>query len=379
MHRRHDLLQRQADRERDDDAGGEDHAQEDHGDRQHPARDIGQRPVEGFLRLLLALAHLDREIVDGADGVGLAGVDGVAQQFAAVRELFRQFGQALAQRHGPQLQTLQRQALQVVFREIGHHGDRLLDRLDVAAGVFRRGRRNRQIVGVGGHQQRRERLARLAERGPDQRVAVAGRALDDRVEPGHVARRRQHLFVVGLGNRRLHRAQFAKAVKEFAGDALELLDRPRQHRVGRGARGQRAQHGLAQQQDLREQFRARLVDVAMDQVLQPAGFAFQQRQDLVGLPHLADVVPGRAEHLRAVPDQDGEHRPPPPSSTAQSTECASGSAPHGPAGRCGHGRGRRSSPIVPCHRSGVRPGSTHSTLRMRSISCAAAGSRCALA
>ena len=108
---------------------------------------------------------------------------------------------------------------------------------------------------------------------------------------------RQHLVLIGLGDRRLHRAQFAEAVEEALGDALELLHRARQHRVGRGARGQRAEHRFAQQQDLGEQFRARLVDVAMDQVLQPAGFAFQQRQDLVGFPHLADVVPGRTEHL----------------------------------------------------------------------------------
>ena len=94
------------------------------------------------------------------------------------------------------------------------------------------------------------------------------------------------------------RAQFAEAVEEAFGDALEFLHRSRQHRIGRGARGQRAEHRLAQQQDLGEQFRARLVDVAMDQVLQPAGLALQQRQDLVGLAHLPHVVPGRAEHLR---------------------------------------------------------------------------------
>ena len=45
----------------------------------------------------------------------------------------------------------------------------------------------------------------------------------------------------------------------------------------------------------------------MDQVLQAAGFAFQQRQDLVGFPHLPHVVPGRTEHLGAVPDHGGQH------------------------------------------------------------------------
>jgi hypothetical protein len=93
VHRRHDLLQRQPDAQRDHDAGGDDDAEKNHGDRQHPARDIArQRPVEGLLRLLLALAHLDRQIVDRADGVGLAGVDGVAQQLGAAGELLGQFG-----------------------------------------------------------------------------------------------------------------------------------------------------------------------------------------------------------------------------------------------------------------------------------------------
>ena len=137
---------------------------------------------------------------------------------------------------------------------------------------------------------------------------MAGGAFDDRVKAGHVPGRPQHLLLIGLGDGGLHGAQLAEAVEEVVGDALQLLHRARQHRVGRGARGQRAEHGLAQQQDLGEQLRARLVDVAVDQVLQAAGFAFQQRQDPVGFAHLADVVPGRAEHLRAVPDQRGEHQ-----------------------------------------------------------------------
>ena len=78
LHCRHDLMQRQPDAQRDHHARGEDDAEKNHGDGQHPAGDFGQRPVEGFLRLLLALAHLDRQFVDGADGFGLAGVDAVA-------------------------------------------------------------------------------------------------------------------------------------------------------------------------------------------------------------------------------------------------------------------------------------------------------------
>ena len=165
----------------------------------------------------------------------------------------------------------------------------------------------RQIIGVGGDQHGRERLAGFAERRPDLRVAMPGGAFDDRVEPGHFPGRAQHLLLIGLGDGGLHGAQFAKPVEEAVGDVFEPLDRSRQHRVGGGARGQGAEHRFAQQQDLGEQFGARLVDVAMDQVLQPAGLALQQRQDLVGLPHLPDVVPGRAEHLGAVPDQHREH------------------------------------------------------------------------
>ena len=268
---------------------------------------LGQRPVEGVLRLQLALAHLHRQFVDGADRVGLAGVDGVAQQFGAAGELLGQFRQPLAQRQRPRLQPRQRHALQIVVGEVGHDRDGFLDRLGIAAGVLGGGRRQRQVIGVGGDQHRGERLAGFSERRPDQRVAVSGGALDDRVEPGHVLGRPQHLLLIGLGDRGLHRAQFAKSVEEAVGDVFELLHRPRQHRIGRGARGQRAEHRFAQQQDLGEQFRARLIDVAMDQVLQAAGFAFQARQDLVGFPHLPDILPGRTEHLGAVPDQRGQH------------------------------------------------------------------------
>ena len=229
------------------------------------------------------------------------------KQFGPDRELLGQLGHPLAQRHRPRLQPLQRHALQVVVGEVGHHGDGLLDRLGIPAGVLGGGRGGRQIIGVGGDQHGRERLAGSSERRPDLRVAMPGGALDDRIQPGHFPGRAQHLLLIGLGDGGLHGAQFAEAVEETVGDVFEPLDRPRQHRVVRGARGERAEHRFAQQQDLGEQFRARLVDVAMDQVLQPAGFAFQQRQDLVGFPHLPDVVPGRTQHLGAVPDQHGEH------------------------------------------------------------------------
>ncbi len=133
------------------------------------------------------------------------------------------------------------------------------------------------------------------------------RAFDDRIKPGHFPGGGQDLLLVGFRNGGLDAAQFAEAVQEALGDALKLLDRSRQHRIGRRAGGKRTENCLAQQQYLREQFGARLIDVTMDQILQAAGFAFQQRQDLVRLAHLPDVVPGRTEHLRAVPDHGGKH------------------------------------------------------------------------
>ena len=68
-----------------------------------------------------------------------------------------------------------------------------------------------------------------------------------------------------------------------------------------------SENDLAQMRYLVEQFRTRLIDVAMDQVLQVAGLTLEQRQDLVGFPHLPHVIPGRTEYLDAVPYQRDEH------------------------------------------------------------------------
>ncbi len=106
MHRCHDLLQRQADAQRDQDARGDDDAEKNHGDGQHPAGYIAERPSECLLRFLFALPHLDRQFVDRADGFGLSGVDGIAQQLGPARELLRQFRKAIAQRHRARAQSL---------------------------------------------------------------------------------------------------------------------------------------------------------------------------------------------------------------------------------------------------------------------------------
>ena len=142
-------------------------------------------------------------------------------------ELLRQSDKALPQRRCAYLQPLQRQPLQVVVSEVGHDGDGLLDGLGAAAGFLGRGGRERKIVGICGDQHRGECFARFAKRWPDQRVALSGGALDDRVEFGHLPRRTQYLLVIGGRNCRLYGAQLAKSVEEAFGDALKLLHRSR--------------------------------------------------------------------------------------------------------------------------------------------------------
>ena len=91
LHGRHDLLQGQPDAQRDHHTGGEDESEQQDRDRQYLAGDGGQREIEGRLRRLLALAHAGRYFVDGADGVGLTGIDAILQQRGSGRELRRQF------------------------------------------------------------------------------------------------------------------------------------------------------------------------------------------------------------------------------------------------------------------------------------------------
>ena len=143
------------------------------------------------------------------------------------------FGQPLAQRHGPRLAAA---VSAMRCRSLSARSDitgmvfSIVSVLRRASSAERRGQR--QIVGVGGDQHRGERLAGFAERRPDQRVAMPGGALDDRIEPGHVPAGPSTCSLIGLGDGGLHRAQFAKAVEEAVGDAFEPLDRSRQHRVG---------------------------------------------------------------------------------------------------------------------------------------------------
>ena len=211
--------------------------------------------------------------------------------------------EAAPQRHRLLLQGIDRGALEVVVGEVAEHGDGVLDALDVDMGFLRGVGGEREIVGVGRDQHGGEGLARFAERRADQGVLRRGRAFDDRVEPRHLLRRRQHLVLVALGDRGLQRAQVAERVEEALGERGQFRHRGCQHRVGGAARLQGAEHRLAQQQDLGEGLGARLVDVLMDEALQPAGLGAEQREQHVGLADLANVGPGRGEYLRAARQQ----------------------------------------------------------------------------
>ena len=117
-------------------------------------------------------------------------------------------------------------------------------------------------------------------------------ALDDGVEPGHFLGRLEHLVLVGVRDRGLDLAHLAEALQEPLGHRAQLVGRAGQDRIDRAAVAQRAQHLAVQPQDLGEHLLVRLVDVAVDQVLQPARLAFEQDQQLVGFAHLPDLVPG---------------------------------------------------------------------------------------
>jgi hypothetical protein len=247
------------------------------------------------------------KFIDDVGRVGLARVDRIPQQLSTVGQLRRQLREPFAERFGPRVQTLQRHSLQFVIGEVVHDRNGLLDGLGIAACFFGRCRCQRKIIGVGGDQHCRKGLTGFAERRPDQRIAVAGRALDDRIKPGHVAGGRKDFLLIGLRDRRLHFAQFAEAVEEALGDLLKLLHRTGKHRVGRGACLQRPEHGFAQMRNLVGKFGTRLVDVTMNQVLQMTGFAFERGEDPLGIAHLPDIVPGRSQYLDAIPDQGHQH------------------------------------------------------------------------
>src|SRR5204863_9276178 len=128
-----------------------------------------------------------------------------------------------------------RVALQVVFREVDHHRNRLFDGGDVLARFVGGIRSERQIEGVGGDETGGERLARLSERRQQQRVARADGALDDRIEARHFPCRLEHFVLVGMGEGGLKRAHLAKTLQQSLGYRTQLVRGSRQNRVHRAA------------------------------------------------------------------------------------------------------------------------------------------------
>ena len=62
-----------------------------------------------------------------------------------------------------------------------------------------------------------------------------------------------------------------------------------------------------QSQDFRKHLLVRLIDVAVNQVLQAARFALELHEKPVRLAHPSDVIPGAAEHVRPFPYEEREN------------------------------------------------------------------------
>jgi hypothetical protein len=112
--------------------------------------------------------------------------------------------------------------------------------------------------------------------------------------------------LVSVRDHCLDGADLAEALKEPFGDRAQFVGGARQHRIRGATIAQRAQNLAMQSQNFRQDLLVGLIDVAMDQILKAACLAFQLDQKLVGLTHLAHVVPGPAQNVGAVPDQRGE-------------------------------------------------------------------------
>src|SRR5262249_24664789 len=150
------------------------------------------------------------ELIDHRDHGGLVVVDRGLQQVGTHRELLGQRLQSVAKRGSALGQSRQRRALQIVFGEIDHHRDRLLDGRDVLARLGGGVRRQRQIERIGGYETRGERFARFSQRRQQQGVASADGALDDSIKPRHFPSRLEYFIFVGVRDRRLQRAHLAK-------------------------------------------------------------------------------------------------------------------------------------------------------------------------
>ncbi len=223
VHRHHELAQRLVDRARHADADDDDGEDEQEGDDPDLDVDLLQGAVEARLRHVLLAAEGRRHLVDGGRHAQRARVDLALQQLVLVVEAAGQGGEAAAQDAGPLAQRLERPPLQVAGGEIEHDGHRLLDGLGVAARVLAGLGRDGQIVGVGGQQGGVERLARLAERRPDQCPASLGLAVDDGIEAGHLLGGVENLLLVGLLQSGANIAQAIEAGEELLGGGGERV------------------------------------------------------------------------------------------------------------------------------------------------------------
>jgi hypothetical protein len=266
-------------------------------------------------------------------------------------------------------------ALEVAFRQVHHDRRGALDRVDVAPGVLAGARGERQVIGVGGEQGGVEGLARLAQRRADQGIGALGRGVDDGVKAGHVAGRAQHLGVVGLRDGGAHGTQVVEAADEALGDLDERAGRLGDHRIEGRLRAEPRGQGFAPADDLGEHAGAGLVEVAVNEALQPARLAVEGEKEPLRFPGLAQLAPGGAQLLGAVEDQDQEDQAEGRVDDRDAENApADGDGAHPP---LDEGRPRRPARLVGGKVEGGQAG-PHSALRMRATSPAmapSAGSR----
>ena len=306
MHGIHQRAQRTHDAPGDRQPDQDRERERDHREHRDPHIGIGERALEPLIGEAFALAHAGGQAVHCLRHSPLIAVDGLAQEPRARRKAVGEIRNAEPPRDCAIAECAERAALEVVVGEIHHHRDGVLDRLQVLGNLLGGVAGLGEIEDVGQHDRGGERLARLVERGPDQRVTVLGRIFHDRIEAGHFLRWREHLVLVGRGDGSLHVAQFAKTGDKALGRLLQPFGRAGEDRIDRRAVFQGFEQHVAQLHDLLEEIRIGLREIAMDQVLQAAGLVLQLRQEPLGVAGQPQIVARRGENLRAAQDADRE-------------------------------------------------------------------------
>ncbi len=287
---------------------------------------------------LLALAHLGRQVVDAAPIMRPGWRRWrCATARCAWRRARRDFAGRGAARRPAACSAAAPSAAGRCRRGRSITGMASLDALDIRMRPPRGVRGEREIIGVGGHQHGGEGFAGFVERRPDQRIAAAGRALDDRIEPGHLLGRRQHLLLVGLRDGRpAVRASRSKPSRKRSVSAGQLRHRAGQHRdrwrrASSGCRARpRAAAGSRRRSPGCGSLMYRWIRLCSRPVSVPS-----RGQQVIGFAHLAHLVPGRAQHLGAAPDQPRQHHDDGAVERPRWRGCASGSAHGAPALRGG--------------------------------------------